>query len=187
MALTISQTGDWSGIVGNRRSVRGTIAFDSSYPTGGESLTAANIGLTTIDHIEIMATSGYMFEYDYTNAKVLVYITATVTPAGTITVSTPTGTLSTPSFAIASSASASATYKLTVSADSTVAVIAGDSLTAARTLSGTYSPVGVPTFTGGAATGTFTGTATTAAALAEVGNATNLSSLTGVRFYAIGT
>jgi hypothetical protein len=168
MALTITLSGDWQGNVGAQRHVRGTIAFDSSYPTGGESLTAANIGLRVVDFIEVTARSGYVFEYDYTNSSLLVYRTATVTPAGT---------LSTPSFAIASSASASATYKLTVSADSTVAVIAGDSLTAARTLSGTYSPVGVPTFTGNA---------TTAAALAEVGNTTDLSALTGVRFWAVG-
>jgi len=168
MALTFTLSGDWQGNVGNQRYVQGTLAFDSSYPTGGESLTAANIGLRVIEQIDVQPRSGYVFDYNYTDSLLLVYRTGTVTPAGT---------LSTPSFAIASSASASATYKLTVSADSTVAVVAGDSLTAARTLSGTYSPVGVPTFTGNA---------TTAAALAEVGNTTDLSTLTGVRFRAVG-
>lgn len=71
MALTVAVTEP--GVMGNKRTTRGTIAFDSSYPTGGESLTAANIGLNTIDEITFQDKSGYSFEYDYTNALVLVY------------------------------------------------------------------------------------------------------------------
>ena len=74
MALTVSLTGDWMSSVGNRRAVDGTITFDSSYATGGESLTAANIGLGTIDHIQFnQGEDGYVFEWDKTNNTVIVY------------------------------------------------------------------------------------------------------------------
>lgn len=74
MALTITKTGDWQGTLGNRRFASVTIAFDSSYPTGGESLTPEDLGLRTIDFMNIEAKSGIVFEYDYTNEKVLAYV-----------------------------------------------------------------------------------------------------------------
>lgn len=45
------------------------ITFDSSYPTGGESLTPQMLGLTVIDFINAPAKGGYSFEYDRTNKK----------------------------------------------------------------------------------------------------------------------
>jgi hypothetical protein len=52
----------------------GTLTFDSSYPTGGEAITAANVGMNrAIDRIHFNAASGYVFEYDKTNQKVLAY------------------------------------------------------------------------------------------------------------------
>lgn len=50
------------------------IQLDDSYPTGGESLTAANLGMTAL-HIVICDTesSGYVAQYDYTNSKIEVY------------------------------------------------------------------------------------------------------------------
>jgi len=52
----------------------GTITFDSSYPTGGESLTVSNVGLSSkIEFIAVTDASGYNFQYDYTNNKVLAY------------------------------------------------------------------------------------------------------------------
>jgi len=51
MALTITVPDAGRTVIGNKRLVIGTIAFDSSYPTGGEALTAANLGLDKIDHI----------------------------------------------------------------------------------------------------------------------------------------
>lgn len=73
MGLTITRSGDWTGYFGNLRYARVTIAFDSSYPTGGESLTAADLGLKTIDLLQVQSKSGLVFEYDYTNSKVLAY------------------------------------------------------------------------------------------------------------------
>ena len=71
MALTLANlTFNTSG---SKRTVIGTIAFDASYPTGGESLTAANLGLGTIDQLRVFPKNGYVFEYDYTNSKLLAY------------------------------------------------------------------------------------------------------------------
>lgn len=69
----ITRSGDWTGYFGNLRCCPVTIAFDSSYPTGGESLTAADLGLKTIDLLQIQSKSGLVFEYDYTNSKILAY------------------------------------------------------------------------------------------------------------------
>lgn len=40
-------------VAGTKRVVRGTVTFDSSYPTGGEAFTAANVGLMAIEHVEV--------------------------------------------------------------------------------------------------------------------------------------
>jgi hypothetical protein len=71
MALTVTK--ETTGLAGNQYRIIGTIAFDSSYPTGGESLTAANVGLTTLNELELKETSGYTFQWDKANAKVKVY------------------------------------------------------------------------------------------------------------------
>lgn len=75
MALTLTQTGDWISQEGNKNVRRFTVDFDASYPTGGESLTAADMALATIDTagVRIDPKSGYVFSYDYTNNTVLAY------------------------------------------------------------------------------------------------------------------
>lgn len=84
MALTIGNLK--FDVEGNKRRVTGTIAFDSSYPTGGESLAAADIGLRAIDSIRVDPKSGLVFEYDYTNSKLLAYAQGvTVGAAGAAT------------------------------------------------------------------------------------------------------
>ena len=52
--------------------ITGKISFDSSYPTGGESLDLTD-RLQTVLCVMFENKSGYMFEYDYTNKKVKVY------------------------------------------------------------------------------------------------------------------
>jgi len=52
--------------------VTGKISFDSSYPTGGESLDLTD-RLQTVLAVFIENKSGYIFEYDYTNKKVKAY------------------------------------------------------------------------------------------------------------------
>ena len=82
MSLGITIKGH--NIVGNIRQTIATINFDSSYPTGGESLTARNLALGTVDNLQVFPKNGYMFEYDYTNSKLKAYHpTRGITPAGT--------------------------------------------------------------------------------------------------------
>ena len=56
MALTITKTS--SGVMGDKRYFAGTVAFDNSYPTGGESVTAANLEFqSAIDTLIVGAQS----------------------------------------------------------------------------------------------------------------------------------
>lgn len=68
MALAIT---DLEGLsLGNKRGAVATLAFDSSYPTGGESLTPADLGLTTkIDYLSAEPIAGFKFQYDRANSK----------------------------------------------------------------------------------------------------------------------
>ena len=51
------------------------ITFDSSYPTGGMSLTAADLGLGSIHWLkaEQQGVASRICEYDYTNSKLKLY------------------------------------------------------------------------------------------------------------------
>lgn len=71
MALTI--TTNEEGVLGDLRYKVVTLAFDSSYPTGGESFTAANLGWDSMVLVTAANTSGLAFDYDYTNALLLAY------------------------------------------------------------------------------------------------------------------
>lgn len=51
----------------------GTIAFDASYPTGGEALAANLLNLGSVVWAWVAPTSGYVFEWDYANLKVIAY------------------------------------------------------------------------------------------------------------------
>jgi hypothetical protein len=78
MALTIANL---KRDVSSKRVHYGTIAFDSSYPAGGESLTAADVSLHTIERIEFEPALGFTFAYDYTNKKVKAFCPGVVTTA----------------------------------------------------------------------------------------------------------
>lgn len=71
MALTISNL-DWADW-GSKRVVMADVAFDSSYAIGGESITAGDFGLETIQKLQIEACQGYSFEWDDTNSKIKVF------------------------------------------------------------------------------------------------------------------
>lgn len=77
MALVTSNLDMYS--IGNRRMHRFDVAFDSVYPTGGETLSLGPIRLRDIDMMMISPTDGYLFEYDYTNTKIKV-----LTPVGEV-------------------------------------------------------------------------------------------------------
>ena len=52
----------------------GTITFDSSYPTGGESLSASDLGFSTkVETFVASPNGGLIFEYDFTNSKLEAY------------------------------------------------------------------------------------------------------------------
>lgn len=78
MGLTVSLVRE--GVTGDLRWAAADITFDSSYPTGGESLTAADLGFTAAEPyaqiIKLVAghKGGYTFDYDYTNHKLIAYL-----------------------------------------------------------------------------------------------------------------
>jgi len=81
MALTISPA--VKTVFGNKRVVLGTIAFDSSYPTGGEAFTvtalSGNYFRTTDPHgvfCVLEPLAGYTFTFRPDTSKIQVYSTA---------------------------------------------------------------------------------------------------------------
>lgn len=61
-------------LVGDKVARIARLTMDTDYATGGYSLTAANLGLSSIDQAIIPPASGFVFEYDYTNAKVKAFM-----------------------------------------------------------------------------------------------------------------
>jgi len=53
------------------------ITFDSSYPTNGESLTSAQLGVTSLSYVKADDTDNYTFVYNYTNSKLKAFVRAT--------------------------------------------------------------------------------------------------------------
>ena len=51
----------------------GTLAFDASYPTGGEVFDWRLFGFQTGDYLRVESDGTYIFVVDYTNKKVLAY------------------------------------------------------------------------------------------------------------------
>lgn len=76
MALTVTDVK--LGVSGNKFTRTLKVAFDSSYPTGGESLTKADMQFpdgVTVDQVQLSGLGGYTASYDYTNQKIIVYNT----------------------------------------------------------------------------------------------------------------
>ena len=87
MAISISDAtdsksnvlqGKFGSNTGNLKYKAIEITFDSSYPTGGESLTPGMIGFDDIINIVIEPSDGISFSYDYTNEKIKAYGVAPV-------------------------------------------------------------------------------------------------------------
>ena len=83
MALTIARITGADTTWGNKRVRVRDITFDSSYPTGGEPLTPADVGLKKIEqavpHGAARNTAGTLavdVAYDATTAKLFAYETA---------------------------------------------------------------------------------------------------------------
>jgi len=172
------------------------IAFDSSYPTGGEEVSAARLGLKKIDGVHVIghdtSAAGYFVDYNFETGKLQAFVSAGFTPAGTN---------SAPTFTGSAMSAHSHTLHLNdgdVADGATTRVNAGSNLLGANTgsdisitgVADTSGRGGIVNASAGTPAGTvsaptFTGTAVAAAALAEVANATNLSALR-VRAVVIG-
>jgi hypothetical protein len=74
MALTIaspSNARDTTGVPGDMKYSIKTITFDSSYPTGGESIASTEVGLESIALVLLSPDhNGYVAQFDYTNSKI---------------------------------------------------------------------------------------------------------------------
>ena len=79
MALTYS--GITRTVEGTQQVIRGTLTFDSSYPTGGEAFSLAGIGMTRLDRLDLEPAEGFVGEWDAskTAPKVLLYWVDTTT------------------------------------------------------------------------------------------------------------
>lgn len=77
MALTITNV-DNSALM-NKRVVFATLAFDSSYPTGGEGLTANDLGMLAFDMVLVEPSAGFVFSFDRANNKVKAFWVDTTT------------------------------------------------------------------------------------------------------------
>lgn len=73
MALTIETI--QKGVAGDCFDDVIEVTFDNSYPTGGESLTPADIGRTRILHVDASPGGGFVYEYDHDNSKLKAYTT----------------------------------------------------------------------------------------------------------------
>lgn len=79
MALTVNitpdpVTGGDANSVGDHFEIRGTLDFDSSYPTGGEAIAASDFGgYYVLLDLWVEATGAEVPKYDPDNEKVLLY------------------------------------------------------------------------------------------------------------------
>jgi hypothetical protein len=74
MALAFVDEG--RSVIRNRRFVVTQCTFDSSYPTGGEPLVPADLGLTTIDYLAANTDGSNAFVWDKPNGKLKAYTAA---------------------------------------------------------------------------------------------------------------
>jgi hypothetical protein len=159
MAATATLTHKWSDQA--TVMVIGSLALTGDYATGGIDLDFRNIvtgkpGVVALPGVskqpwiaKVFGIAGYLYEYDLANKKLIIRQAGAVTPAGT---------LSKPTFTITKGAIL-ASSELGLSADATSATVNNNTIAANLTLLAANSPVGAPVFTG---------SATTAAALAEL-------------------
>jgi hypothetical protein len=76
MALTLSTVRQT--VLGNVVTKYVDVTLDNSYPTGGESFTPSMVGFRSKDFLQVTISpaGGYIFEYDYTNRKILARMAA---------------------------------------------------------------------------------------------------------------
>lgn len=79
MALTVVL--NRPSVIGDKRMVTGTITFDSTYPAGGEALTAATLGLGVVEHFAAQPAMNstplaLVLSYNRTTSKILAFESA---------------------------------------------------------------------------------------------------------------
>lgn len=77
MAVSFSNT--TRTVFGDKRVVLGTVTFDSSYPTGGEAVSASTFGLVSIDAVVVLGTRGVVTWspwYNPATGKLVAQVTA---------------------------------------------------------------------------------------------------------------
>lgn len=87
MALTLQNVDTRSDDTWGRQRVRiVTVTFDSSYATGGEDLTPANVGLAEIAFVDTSPDSasaaGYIAQYNYSTKKLQLFVEEAVAAGG---------------------------------------------------------------------------------------------------------
>ena len=103
MAFTVTRTS--RNVVGSMVQITGTLAFDSSYATGGESITAAELGLSSIVSLKVDPYGAVVYAWYPTTAapalsgKIKAYWTGSTT-SGALAEVTNTGNLSSTSNAV---------------------------------------------------------------------------------------
>lgn len=74
MALTFVD--DARSVIRNKRMVIATVTFDSSYPTGGEALSANDLGLASLDFVSATTDGNYAVTWDKAAGKLKAYVAA---------------------------------------------------------------------------------------------------------------
>lgn len=88
MAATFSRI--LNQVAGNRRHTVTAVTFDTSYLTGGESVTANDLGLYKIDSVTVQPTVGYIGEYITSTSEILARWSGATTDAVLAEVSSTT-------------------------------------------------------------------------------------------------
>lgn len=71
MAISTSQV--FTNKAGKKRQVVTNVTLDNSYPTGGEAITAVQLGLSRVDTVICTTNTGHVAQYDKANAKIKMY------------------------------------------------------------------------------------------------------------------
>jgi hypothetical protein len=89
MGLTLTAVKGGESVSGTMRVTTWDVAFDSNYDARGEALTPRQMGLRTVNDVQISApvTGGFSFHYDRTNSKL-----RALRPAGPVLTTEATGT-----------------------------------------------------------------------------------------------
>lgn len=150
----------------NQFAIIADVTFGDSYPTGGEAITANQLGLTVLDFVLPAPAGGYIFEFDHENKKLKAFTPVKAQVAHTHVFSGAAMTLK--PTAIEGDPAVEPSTKLLQNDAGTL-----------KSTDATAFPIGTPAGTNA------NGGAISAAAAAEVGNATDLHTVTS-RILAIG-